>query len=215
MDINVRIAEGCKPQPQLLWDTVWNSAGGFGDWAVAAPGEPLNCGGLRAMRPLSTAVALALFTDKACPANHPLAPADGDLRGWWGDGVDVRADLGEAPLGSWLWLLERQVLDPAATPRWAISFALDALSPMIGQQSVVNTAAQAYVDRPSRLDLAVQLYGQDGALIYSQRYNDIWSREFSPLPAAETGAPTPPKFVPSLRFVDRRNSQYVGPMGIP
>jgi phage gp46-like protein len=189
MDINVRIAEGCAPQPELLWDTVWNGPGGFGDWAVAATGEPLNAGGLQAMRPLSTAVALALFTDVACPPNHPLAPPDGDLRGWWGDGVDMRADLGEAPLGSLLWLLERQVLDPVATPRWAVAFAQTALAGLVGQMAVARVDVQAQALPPSRLDLFVRLYGRDGAVIYSERFQDIWAKQFAPLPYVPAGAP--------------------------
>jgi phage gp46-like protein len=187
MDINVRIDEGCEPQPQLLWDSVWNPALGYADWAVAIPGQPLNAGGLQAVLPLSTAVVLCLFTDKACPPNHPLAPPDGDLRGWWGDGVDVRADLGEGPMGSLLWLLENSVLDPVATPRWATSMALDALSVLVGQQAVVKVAAQAFVNdqNPSRLDLAVQLYGKDGAQLYNDRFDDIWALQFSNVPTTQ------------------------------
>lgn len=186
MDINVRINEGCAPQPQLLWDAVWDVAAGAADWAVARPSEPLNPGGLQAMRPLSTAVILALFTDRACPPNHPLAPPDGDPRGWWGDGIDVREDLGEAPLGSLLWLLERSILDPVATPRWAVAFAQDALAGLVGQMAVARIDVQAFAHPPSRLDMAIQLYGKDGAVLYSERFNDIWAREFAPLPA---GAP--------------------------
>lgn len=204
LDINVRIDEGCAAQPELLWDSVWDPATGRADWQVARPGEPLNAGGLRAMRPLETAVILSLFTDRACPPNHPLAPPDGDLRGWWGDGVDVRTDLGEAPLGSLLWLLERSILDPVATPRWAIAFAQDALSGLVTQGAVATIAVQAAAQPPSRLDLAVQLYAQNGAELYNRRFSDIWSKEFTPLPAAAPG--TPLVDPPNLDFSDPDNS---------
>ncbi len=204
MDINVRIDEGCAPQPELLWDAVWNSATGFADWQVAQPSEPLNAGGLRAMRPLDTAVILALFTDRACPPNHPLAPPDGDLRGWWGDGVDVRADLGEGPLGSLLWLLEQSILDPVATPRWAVAFAQDALAGLVTQGAAASVAVQAYANPPDRLDLAVQLYAKSGAVLFNQRFADIWSKEFSPIPTAPSGSPL--YDAPSLDFSDPDNS---------
>lgn len=190
-DINVRINEGCAQQPMVLWDTIWDPAIGLGDWGLAGVSETLNRGGLRAQRALETAVILCLFTDRYCPPTHPLAQfADSDHRGWWGDGVDVRADLGEAPLGSLLWLLERSFIDPVATPRWAVSMALDALAPLAQQKSVVNVQAQAYVvaASPSRLDMAIQLYGRDGVKLYDRRFGDIWNQEFTPLSAP----PVPP-----------------------
>lgn len=183
MDINVRLNEGCAPQPQLFWDTIFDSTIGLGDWAVASPYEKLNIGGLQAMRPIDTAVILCLFTDKVCPPNHPLKPPDADLRGWWGDGIDVRADLGEAPLGSLLWLLERSILDRVATPRWAKAFALDALAPLLASAVVVEIEVEASVPSPSRLDLDIQIYGQNRQKIYGKKWADIWAREVSPLPA--------------------------------
>ena len=177
-DINVRIAEGCTPDVSLLWDTVWNPAGGFGDWAVASPTETGNIGGLQAKAALETAVVLCLFTDRACPPDHPLAKyADGDPRGYWGDGIDVRTDLGEAPLGSLLWLLERSAIDEVDTPRWAQAFAIDALNPLLLQQAVARIDAQASVRKvQNRLDLAVQLYGQDGTRVYDRRFENIWAQ---------------------------------------
>lgn len=177
MDINVRINEGCGPQPQLLWDAVWNPLTGCADWTLAQPGDPLNAGGLRAVQAIETAVILCLFTDRACPPNHPLAPPDGDMRGWWGDGVDVRTDLGEGPLGSLLWLLERSALDPAATPRWAVSFAIEALQPLIRQNVAARADAQAFLNpTPTRLDLAVQLYRSDGSKLFDRRYDNLWAQ---------------------------------------
>jgi phage gp46-like protein len=188
MDINVRINEGCAAQPELLWDSVWNSEGGFADWAVAQPSEPHNAGGLQAMRPLDTAVIDSLFTNRRCPDGHPLTPPDGDMGGWWGDAVDVRTDLGEDPLGSLLWLLERSILDPVATPRWAVTFAQDALAGLARQGACARVAVQAYANPPSRLDLAVQLYGRNGSKIYDRRFNNIWAREFSPMPTSPAGS---------------------------
>jgi phage gp46-like protein len=177
-DFDLRVAEGCEPDQNLLWDTVWDAKAGCGNWAVTPAGAATNRGGLKATAALETAVIISLWTDRACPKDHPLYRyADGDPRGWWGDGMDVRADLGEAPLGSLLWLLERSAIDEVATPRWAQSFALDALAWMVDQRVAARIEAQASVSKsPNRLDLAVQIYGQDGGKIYDRRFEDVWAQ---------------------------------------
>jgi len=112
----IRANEGCAPDPFLLWDSVHEDIEGgtdfVCDWALAGPGtNTLNVGGLQAVAELGTAVYLCLFTDAYVPTDHPLYYlADGDNRGWWGDGIDVETNLGEGPLGSYLWLLERAPL---------------------------------------------------------------------------------------------------------
>ena len=126
-DVLIRENEGCDPDPHLLWDSRWSPADGVADWRLAGIDETLNRGGLAAKAGLETAAILCLFTDRRVPPTHPLAYlADGDPRGWWGDGVDVRTDLGEAPLGSFLWLLERAPLTVQGQPvtRWAEQMAI-------------------------------------------------------------------------------------------
>jgi len=66
MDINVRINEGCAAQPELLWDSVWNSEAGSPIGGRAAE-RAAQRGGLQAMRPLDTAVIDSLFTNRRCP----------------------------------------------------------------------------------------------------------------------------------------------------
>lgn len=180
LSFSIRANEGCKPQPIYFWDTVWDEPTGYADWAYAPASETYNVGGLRAEAALESAVFLCLFTDLRCPADHPLAYLieNDDPRGWWGDAVDLRDDLGEAPLGSLLWLLSRApaTLDIAL---WAREFAIQGLNPLIGQQSVVRVDAQAFLHPPSRLDLAVQLYGRDGTKIYAKKYDDVWREALS------------------------------------
>lgn len=171
----IRSNEGCAPQPIYFWDSVWDEQTGAADWSYAPASETYNAGGLQAEAALQSAVILCLFTDRRCPDGHPLAHLieNDDPRGWWGDGVDVRVDLGEAEMGSLLWLLARaQATDENA--RWAEAFALEALAPLIGQQAVVRAAAQAEIHSPSRLYLAVQLYGRDGAKLYERKFDDVW-----------------------------------------
>ncbi len=179
-DIIIRANEGCDPDPFLLWDSVWFPLAGHADFRLAGADEPLNRGGLRAKAALATAVALCLFTDKRIEPTHPLYwLADGDPRGWWGDGVDVLSDRGEAALGSHLWLLERAPLtiNGISAARWAEQFALEALAPLQGQGAVVRIDAQASVNEiDNRLELVVNLYGEDGQAIYSQQFAVIWKQ---------------------------------------
>lgn len=178
VQVRVRIDEGAQPQPLLLWDSVWNPQLGVADWAVAGADEPQNRGGLRAKAALATAVVLSLFTDVHCPDDHPLRYLAGDnLRGYWGDGIDVRSDLGEAPLGSLLWLLERAPLTFDIVSLWANRLAQEALAPLVTQGAAVRIETETAGDEQrSRLDLFVRLYGRDGQKIYDQRFDAVWSQ---------------------------------------
>jgi phage gp46-like protein len=174
----IRIQEGADPQPQMGWDSVWDSARGFADWALATASEVFNRGGLRAIAALETAVVLQLFSDCRMPANHPLGKyVDGDdVRGWWGDGVDLRTDLGETELGSLLWALKRAPLNEE-TRRQTETEAKACLKTLIDQRVAARIDAQA-LDQPAsgRRDLAIQIYRQDGSLLLDRRFDDIWAQ---------------------------------------
>ena len=180
-EVVIRANEACTAaDPFLLWDSVWDPAKGFADWRLAVAGEVGNAGGLSAVAAIETAVTLALFTDRRAPLDHPLSYlADGDVRGWWGDAVDVQADRGEAALGSWLWLLERAPLTVAGQPvtRWAETFALDALAPLQTVGAVVRIDVSAVANETAnRLELTVRLYGRDNALAYDRKFDLLWTQ---------------------------------------
>lgn len=176
--IEVRESEGDQPQPNLLWDMVWQPWRGQSDYALADPSELQNKGGLSARAALHTAVIIALFTDKRIATDHPLFKfvEDGDQRGWFGDGVDVRIDLFEDHMGSLLWVFERAYLNEEI--RMLVEAeTLEALQPLIRQGLCVRAEAQADASfAVNRLDLFVQLYGKDGKTIYNQRFEDIWGQ---------------------------------------
>lgn len=175
--VRVRIGEADRPQPALLWDSVWDKTQGAADWALSDATETQNRGGLRAKEALHTAIVLALFTDRRIPNDHPLRKLvddGGDPRGWWGNGIDVRNELGEVELGSLLWVFERAYLDEYIR-RSCEAIALDALQCLIDQGAAVKVEVQAYAEPAlNRLDLAVQVYGRDGIQAYSQRFEDVW-----------------------------------------
>lgn len=184
MQIFMRVNEGCGSQPLLLWDSAWVPAEGEADWALAGADETQNRGGLAARAPLETVVILCLFTDKRAPpeleaggsgpGGVPPRLDDGDPRGWWGDGIDVREDDGEAALGSWLWLLERSALTDE-TARLAAYYAQEALAVLVTQEACVRVETSASFDElTGRLDLTAALYGQDGTRIYDGRFEIYW-----------------------------------------
>ena len=173
-----RINEGRDPQPQLLWDSIWDATRGFAEWALAAVAETFNRGGLAATRALETAIVIQLFTDKRMPVDHPLRKyVDGDdLRGWWGDGVDVRTDLGESEMGSLLWVLGRAPLTEE-TRRWAETLAKDALQALIRQRIAARIDVTAIAEPAiGRLDLLIRVYRSDGSLAVDRRFDDIWNQ---------------------------------------
>lgn len=175
VDIRTRDGEACQPQPQLLWDTVWNPATQQTDWAIASSSETSNRGGLQATSAIATAVILSIFTDRRCPADHPLSVyAVGDIRGYPGDALDVRADLGEDELGSLLWLLERSV-KTADTKRYAQVILQDCLAWLVTQ----GVAAKVTVDIADvslrGLGFAIGVYARSGEKLYAQQFSVLWN----------------------------------------
>ena len=175
--VSIRSNEGADVQPYLAWDTVWNPATGQGDWTLAGATEAHNRGGLRAIAGLATAVEIALFTDRRCPEGHPLAKfvEDGDLRGWFGNAIDVRADLSEGELGSLLWLIERAPLTDEVV-RWAQTMAEEALAPLVAQGAAAKITVVTSVSYGNRLDIACDLFARDGTTIYSKKFEILWQQ---------------------------------------
>lgn len=180
VEVKVRANEACAPDSYSLWDSVWSPQDGFADWAMSNGSEPQNRGGLQAKNALATAVVLALFTDKRIDPSHPLNfLADGDPRGYWGDGIDVRGDLFEDELGSHLWLLERapMTIRGLSVAVWAKQFALESLATLQRQGVVVRIEVEATAQPlKSRLELLVRLYGRDGSAAFDQKFDLVWNQ---------------------------------------
>lgn len=176
MDVSIRAAEGQAAQPLLAWDTVWEPGGGLGDWALAGADAADNRGGLEARAALATAALLCLFSDARVPEGHPWFRfvAD-DPGGWWGDGVDLRADLGEEALGSYLHALARAPLS-AQVAREAEAEIQRALVAVLKRQGVIahGTVSIAFDASAGRLVGAIALVGRDGREAYAARFEELW-----------------------------------------
>jgi phage gp46-like protein len=183
-----------QPIPYLLWDSLYDLQTGLADWQmgtpVPAPFGTFNPGGLLVNDPIGTAVTVGLLTDAPCPPGHPLEGyANGDLRGYFGDGVDVRADLGEQPLGSLLWLLENATATQA-NARWAQLFATQALQPLINCKLATQITATANViPAQNAMTLDVTIVGSFNGQNFNRTFAGIWANQARLAPAFPNGAP--------------------------
>jgi phage gp46-like protein len=176
MNIQIRVAEGDDAPVVLLWDSVWDPVQGQADWAAASPAEIGNVGGLQAQHALDTAVILCLFTWRRAETYDALPTKSSDLKGWWGDAIDLEDN--EKPMGSRLWLLFRSVLN-AKVAATAKDYCVEALQTLIDQGAVaridVTTEAQVVA---GILAIRVQLYSTSGARTYDQKFDILWRQEF-------------------------------------
>jgi phage gp46-like protein len=153
-------------EPYRAPDIGWN--GIVGDLILNPLDHPEAPGDLRAEQGLATQVLISLMTDRRVEASELR---DGDEnRGWIGDSFDV-VD-GETPIGSRLWLLRRSALYPGIEIK-AQDYAREALQPLIDQGAVAKVDVTA-TPGVNRLDLAVALYGRNGAQIYSSKFELLW-----------------------------------------
>lgn len=140
----------------LLWD---NDA--FGADLALAEGDLATDDGLR------TAFIISLFTDARARGDDPLPQDGADLGGWWGDAF---ADADEGPLGSRLWLLNREKKVGSTLLR-ARDYAAEAVQWLIrtGVCSSIDVEVEAQGSR-----LAIALYPTRPNGPARQRYDFLW-----------------------------------------
>jgi phage gp46-like protein len=139
--------------------TVWVPALGRGDWVLK--GADLQNGG-----DLTSAVLISLFTDRVANTDDVITDASGDPRGWWGDvGVPY-------PIGSRLWLLEREKQTNATAAR-ARDYIAEALKWMIDDGVVARFEIDAQFIAPARLAASVIAHRADGATI-AMNFANVW-----------------------------------------
>ncbi len=159
-------------------DILWN--GTSGDFAVSTDPADGGPGGLVARNPYRSAVLMLLFSDVRVDPSDLRYEMHGDPRGWVGDGFDVRADLGEAPLGSRLWLYRRSVLVTATKTTTLMSIEADArlaLQPLIKQGAAAQIDVSGTADGPSGIvALQIDIYGRGKRSLFSDRFDFLLRR---------------------------------------
>lgn len=123
--------------------TYWAPGATFGDWALAGPD-------LAAGTDLETAVLISLFTDRMADPDDAIPDGTGDPRGWWGDAG------AERPIGSKLWLLEREKQTEAVRLA-AEDYCTDALAWLVEDGIAARVAAAATWLRPGVLGVLVTI----------------------------------------------------------
>jgi len=169
----VRINPICDDVGLFGWDTSFSTIEiGVADWALAGVDEPNNRGGLSNKAALATDVVLSLYTEKSCPADHPLSKfADGNRGGWWGETL-VEDD--EPTMGSLLWLLDRAVVTEEMK-LYADQFVQDALAHLVTSGACARigvTVTAMPADNGFYIDIS--LYAKDGTKVYDYRYEPAW-----------------------------------------
>lgn len=100
---------------------------------------------------LETAVIVSLFSNRRADSLDELPDPSGSSEGWWGDAVS------ENPVGSKLWLVGREKLQPTEVIPRAEQYAKEALAWMIEDNvaSEITATAIRYSIDTLRLDLSI------------------------------------------------------------
>lgn len=178
MLVRIRDTEGCAPEVNHIWDSVWvqrlDASGGYADWLLAGADDPAEQGGgLRARAALHTATLICLFTDRRLPADLAHPNEDGDPRGWWGDSVRLDGEPDTA-IGSLLWTLERAVLNERTAFQAGI-YAAEALDVLVEQGAVARTEVETEIRiEQGLLGIQVRHFDRSGGIVYAQAFDVLW-----------------------------------------
>src|SRR5215831_17506925 len=143
------------------------------DWALRSDGT------LDDTQALCTAVVVALGTDRLAETSDILPDPDStDRRGWWGD-LDAEAIWDGWPIGSRLWLLQREkIVGPGAQQGATVvrveNYIREAIQPFIDRR--IGSSFDVWVNRVDRqrIDALIRIY-RGPALEIELRYQVLWS----------------------------------------
>jgi phage gp46-like protein len=122
-------------------------------------------GGLETDYGLNTAVIISLFTNRRAADDDKLPHNDSGRGGWWGDGED--------PIGSRLWLLNREVESTEVLNR-AEEYVQEALAWMISEGVAQEVNIECWWERTGMLGIQIEIVKPDGQSL-KLLFEYIWS----------------------------------------
>lgn len=150
----------------------------FPKYSVTVDWSLLGDGTLDDTQALATAIIVALGTDRLADDSDLMPdPDDTDRRGWWGD-YDAEEIWDGWPIGSRLWLLQRDKITGSGAQRGPTTvriehYIYEAIQPFldrrIGSQMFVETTRHG----DSRIDALVRIY-RGPTLEIELRYAVLW-----------------------------------------
>jgi phage gp46-like protein len=158
---------------RLVQNTLFVGAGVVQiDWNLLSDGT------LDATQELATAVIVALGTDRlAEPGDILPDPDDTDRRGWWGD-YQAQEIWDGWPVGSRLWLLQREKIEGQGSRRGATTtrveqYISEAIQPFVDRRIGTSFEVEATRIGKERIDALVRIY-RGNILEIELRYEILW-----------------------------------------
>ena len=162
------------PDVRLVQNTLFPGQGHVQiDWLL------LDDGTLDQTQALATAVIVALGTDSLANPDDILPDPDStDRRGWWGD-LDSEEIWDGWPIGSRLWLLQREKITGSGAAQGATvvrveNYIREAIQPFLDRRIGSRMYVEATRVDDQRIDALVKIY-RGPALEIELRYQVLWS----------------------------------------
>jgi phage gp46-like protein len=149
-----------------------------GEGVVQIDWNLLSDGTLDSTQALATAIIVALGTDGLADVSDLLPdPDDTDRRGWWGDYQSQEIWDGW-PIGSRLWLLQRDKIDGPGSRRGATTtrveqYISEAIQPFIDRRIGSSFAVEATRVGKEQIDAVVRIY-RGPVIEIELRYAILW-----------------------------------------
>lgn len=160
------------PDIRLIQNTQFPKYSVTVDWSLLSDGT------LDDTQALATAVIVALGTDHLADASDLLPdPDDTDRRGWWGD-FDSEEIWDGWPIGSRLWLLQRDKITGSGAQRGATTvrvehYIYEAIQPFLDRRIGSHLFVEATRADDSRIDALVRIF-RGPKLEIELRYSVLW-----------------------------------------
>lgn len=160
------------PDIRLVQNTTYPKYSVTVDWSLLGDGT------LDDTQALATAVIVALGTDRLAQAGDILPDPDStDRRGWWGD-FDAGPIWDGWPIGTRLWLLQREAIVGPGAGRGATivraeQFIREAIQPFVDRRIGSGLSVQCTRVGDGRIDALVRIYRGPQTEI-ELRYQILW-----------------------------------------